>query len=111
MQPPLVPVVTEVITTPYLVNISWIVTSMVYDAETYTVYYGTDNMVLVNNTEELGPTNVPDVYTVTISGLMPFTTYYYFVAAKNSEGTTNTSVKNFRTNETGMAVVIDTVYK
>ena len=86
------------------------VTSIVHDAETYTVYYGTDNMTLVNSTEGLGPANVSDMYTVTISGLMPFTTYYYSVSAENSEGTTNTSVMIFTTNKTGMAMAIDTVY-
>ena len=81
-------------------------TSIVHDAETYTVYYGTDNMTLVNSTERLGPTNIPDTYTVNISGLVPFTTYYYFVSANNSLGFTNTSVTTFRTNKTGMAMVI-----
>ena len=74
------------------------------------MYYGTDNMTLVNSTEIFGPANASDVYTVTISGLIPFTRYYYIVSAENSEGTTNTSVMTFMTNETGMAIVIDTVY-
>ena len=106
IQQPLVPIVLEVITAPYSVNISWMATSIVHDAETYTVYYGTNIMALVNSTERLGPTNMPDTYTVNISGLMPFTTYFYIVSANNSLGFTNTSVKNFRTNETGMAMVI-----
>ena len=74
------------------------------------MYYGTDNMTLVNSTEMLGPANVSDMYTVTISGLMPFTTYYYVVSAENSEGTTNSSVMIFMTNETGIEIVIDTAY-
>ena len=110
MREPLEPVVTAVATTPYSVNISWRVTSIVHDAEIYTVYYGTDNMTLVNSTEIPGSANVSDMYTVTISGLMPFTTYYYVVSAENSEGTTNTSVMNFRTNETGMTMANDTVH-
>ena len=104
------PVVIAVITTPYSVNISWMVTSIVHDAETYTVYYGIDNMTLVNSTERLGPTNMPDTYTVNISGLLPFTTYYYIVSAVNSEGITNTSVMTFMTDETGMAMMIEIVY-
>ena len=76
------------------------------------MYYGTDNMALVNSTEGLGPADVSDtdMYTVTISGLMPFTTYYFVVSAENSNGTTNTSVMTFRTNETGMAMAIETVH-
>ena len=81
-------------------------TSIVHDAESYTVYYGTDSMALVNSTERLGPTNIPDTYNVNISGLVPFTTYYYIVSANNSLGFTNTSVTTFSTNETGMAMVI-----
>ena len=106
IQPPLVPVVADVITTPHSANISWMATSIVHDAETYTVYYGTDSMALVNSTERLGPATISDMYTITISGLMPFTTYYYIVSAVNSEGTTNTSVMTFMTDETGMAMVI-----
>ena len=104
------PVVLAVITTPYSVNVSWMTTSIVHDTERYTVYYGTDSMTLVNSTERLGPTNMPDTYTVNISGLMPFTTYYYIVSAVNSEGSTNISVMTFMTDETGMAMVIEIVY-
>ena len=106
IQPPLVPVVADVITTPYSANVSWMVTSIVHDAETYTVYYGTDSIALVNSTERLGPATISDTYTITINGLMPFTTYYYIVSAVNSEGTTNTSVMTFMTDEAGMAMVI-----
>ena len=69
IRPPLMPFITAVITTPYSVTITWIAT-IVYDRETYTVYYGTDSMALVNTTGEMGDTNV------TISRLLPFTTYY-----------------------------------
>ena len=84
-------------------------TSIVHNVETYTVYYGTDNMTLVNSTERLGPADMPNVYTVNISGLVPFTTYYYIVSANNSQGFTNTSVMTFMTNEAGMAMVIEIV--
>ena len=103
------PVVLANITTPYSVIISWMAISIVHDAETYIVYYGTDNMALVNSSERLGPANMPEVYTVNISGLVPFTTYYYIVSANNSQGFTNTSVMTFRTNEAGMAMMIETV--
>ena len=70
------------------------------------MYYGTDNMTLVNSTERLGPANLPVMYSVTITGLIPFTMYYYTVSAENSVGTTNTSVMTFTTDETGMAMVL-----
>ena len=105
IQPPLAPYVTENITTPYSANITWIVT-IVHDDETYTVYYGTDSMALVNTIEGMGNASVSNEFSATINGLMPFTTYYYIVSAVNSEGTTNTSVMTFMTNETGMAMVM-----
>ena len=79
------------------------------DTETYTVYYGTDSMALVNNTRGMGNTSVSNEFNVTINGLMPFTTYYYIVSAVNSVGTTNTSVMTFMTNETGMGIAIKTI--
>ena len=108
IQQPLAPVVTAVITTPYSANIIWMVT-IVDDAETYRVYYGTDSMALVNNTRGMRNTNVSNEFSVTINGLMPFTTYYYIVSAVNSVGTTNTSVMTFMTNETGMGIATETV--
>ena len=83
--------------------------TIVDDAETYRVYYGTDSMALVNNTRGMGNTNVSNEFSVTINGLMPFTTYYYIVSAVNSVGITNTSVMTFMTNETGMGIATETV--
>ena len=108
IQQPLVPVVTAVITTPYSANIIWMVTT-VDDAETYTVYYGTNSMTLVNSIRGMGNTSVSNEFNVTINGLMPFTTYYYIISAVNSEETTNTSVMTFMTNETGMGIAIEIV--
>ena len=104
ISPPLKPNITNLIRTPYSVNISWIVTIIVYDAETYTVHYGTDSMTLVDNIVIMGNTDlsaINEVFTVNISALTPFTKYYYIVSASNSVGTTNTSVMTFMTNETG----------
>ena len=105
IQQPLVPVVTAVITTPYSANIIWMVT-IVDDDETYTVYYGTDNMALENTIEGMGNASVSNEFSATINGLMPFTIYYYIISAVNSEETTNTSVMTFMTNETGIAIEI-----
>ena len=108
IQPPLTPFVTAVITTPYSAIITWIAT-IVHDAETYTVYYGTNSMALVNTIEGMGNASVSNEFSATINGLMPFTTYYYIVSANNSQGFTNTSVMTFMTNETGMAMMIEIV--
>ena len=105
---PLVPDVTNVITTPYSAIISWIVQIIVNDAETYTVLYGTDMMTLSNSRVIMGNTDlstINEMFTVNISGLLPFTTYYYIISANNSVNTTNTSVMTFTTNETGTIIV------
>ena len=101
---PLIPNITNLITTPYSVNISWIVTIIAYDAETYTVHYGTDSMTLADNIVIMGNNDlsaINEVFTVNINALTPFTKYYYIVSASNSVGTTNSSVMIFMTNETG----------
>ena len=84
--------------------------TIVDDDETYTVYYGTDSMALVNSITGMGNASVSNEFNVTINGLMPFTTYYYIISAENSEETTNTSVMTFMTNETGMGMTIEIVY-
>ena len=106
MRPPLVPNVINLITTPYSVNISWIVTGIIYDAETYIVWYGTDSVTLQKSMAILGNTDLftfNEMFSVNISELTPFTTYYYIISANNSVGTTNTTVMTFMTNETGIA--------
>ena len=105
ISPPLTPNITNLITTPYSVSISWIVTIIVYDVETYTVHYGTDSMTLVDNIVIMGNTDlsaINEVFTVNISALTPFTKYCYIISASNSVGTTSTSLMTFMTNETGM---------
>ena len=104
MEPPLVPFVTNIMTTPNSASISWIVRSIVNDTETYTVLYGTDMTSLSNSEVIMGSTNlsaINEMFTVNINGLMPFTIYYFIISANNSVNTTNTAVMNFTTNETG----------
>ena len=101
------PNITTLITTPYSINISWAVTIIAYDVETYTIHYGTDSMTLADNIVIMGNTDlsaINEMFTVNISALTPFTKHYYIVSASNSVGMTNTSVMTFMTNETGMYV-------
>ena len=106
LEPPLVPVVTNVITTPFSASISWIVQIIVNDMESYTVLYGTNMSSLTSSSEVILGSNdsstINEMFTVNIDGLMPFTTYYFIVSATNSEGTTDTSIMDFLTNQTGI---------
>ena len=43
-------------------------------------------------------------FSVNITGLIPFTTYYYIIQANNSAGNTSTDIMTFTTNQTGMNV-------
>ena len=98
------PVITEVTTTPYSVNISWVVQFISYDTETYSVQYGSDMSLQDSSDVVMGSTDglvANQVFSVNITGLTPFTTYYYIVWANNSVGSTKTSVMSFTTNETG----------
>ena len=103
--PPLLPVLSDVITAPYSANISWVVTTIVYDNETYSVQYGVDmtalqstSQVVMGNTYQFA---VNDVFSVNITGLTPFTTYYYIIWANNSLGNTSTATANFTSGELG----------
>ena len=102
---PLVPTVRDPITTPYSVNISWIITNITFGTETYLVQYGTEVTMLLNTSEVVeGNTNTSvlnEVFSINITGLIPFTTYHYIVRAINIIGNTNTSVMNLTTDETG----------
>ena len=100
------PVVRDPITALYSVNISWIVQSIVHDTETYTVWYSTDMMTFTDNVMIMGNTNltaINEIFTVNISSLIPFTTYYYIILAANSVGSTSTFIMTFTT-ETGTPI-------
>ena len=102
--PPVKPVITTVITTPHSVNISWVVQFISFDNETYSVQYGSDISLQDSSEVVMGSTDglvTNQVFSVNITGLTPFTTYYYIVWANNSVGNTKTSVMNFTANETG----------
>ena len=50
-------------------------------------------------------------FSVNITGLVPFTTYYYIIQANNSVGNTSTDVMTFTTNQTGMYVYKVHIYE
>jgi len=103
-----VPTIRNIITTPYSVCISWEVLSIIFDNEMYSVEYGTNETMLVYASEVVnGNTDglaISDVFSVNITGLTPFTTYYYIIWANNSIGNTSTNVMSFRTNEAGVCI-------
>ena len=106
MIPPLKFLTTDVIsTTPYSAEISWVTPYIILDTETFSVYYSTD-LLLQNASKELIEASNEFVFnqkfSVNITGLIPFTTYYYIIQANNSVGNTGTDVMNFTTNQTGM---------
>ena len=106
MLPPLMPMVRDPITAPYSVNISWIVINVTFGTEVYSVQYGTEMTMLLSFSEVVeGNTDtsvINEMFSVNITGLIPFTTYYYIVTATNTIGSANTSVVNFTTDETGI---------
>ena len=92
-------------TTPYSVDITWVVEFISFDNETYSVQYGSDMTLQDSSEMVMGSTDglvTNQVFSVNITGLTPFTTYYYIVWANNSIGNTKTSIMSFTTNETGM---------
>ena len=105
MLPPLMPMVRDPTTAPYSVNISWIVINVTFGTEVYSVQYGTEMTMLLSISEVVeGNTDtsiINEMFSVNITGLIPFTTYYYIVTATNTIGSANTSVMNFTTDETG----------
>ena len=107
MDSPYPPVLEEVITASYSVVIVWRIPSIVSDQENYIVQYGTDMMLLSSSNVVLGndDTNaINDLFSINITGLTPFTRYYYVITATNTIGSTNTSVMSFTTNEAGMCI-------
>jgi len=114
MVPPFQPIVTENITTPYSVNVSWVVPSIVFDQESYIIQYGTDMAMLLSSSNLVQGSSDRNVtngdFSINITGLTPFTRYYYIINATNSVGSTSTTVMNFITGETGRCIHHSQVY-
>lgn len=105
MGPPNIPVVTDVTTTPMSAIVTWRVPIITFDHENYLVDYGIDMTIPLSTGEVTGNADlntVNDTFSVTITGLTPFTTYYYVVTATNSNGSTSTGPMTFTTDEAGM---------
>ena len=89
-------------------TINWIVTATAYTPERYFIVYGlrNDTLDLRSNPVE-GATNLTTTnmaYSVTITGLRPFTQYYYRINARNSFTTTESATEMFQTTEGGMSL-------
>ena len=92
------------------VTISWRVHSVSYTPETYTVHYGTSDSDQIGSSQTVhSPTQLQEIlningaeYNVTLTDLKPYTQYYYYVNATNTEGSSSSALKYFMTDEDGM---------
>ena len=86
-------------------TITWIATVIAYTPESYYIVYGLSNDSLnlrsmaVEGTANLTATNW--AYSATITGLHPFTHYYYLIEARNSFTITQSDVQMIQTTEAG----------
>ena len=95
----------EVSTKPYSVEISWTTVCIAYDRETYWVEYGTNMTLLYTSDVVLGNADrfvTNERFSINITGLTPFTTYYFIIWADNSVGNISATMMNFTTDQTGM---------
>ena len=105
--PPNEPVLVAVSTKPYSAEISWTITLIIWDRETYWVQYGTDMLLQYDSDVIPGNDNTyvtNERYSINITELTPFTTYYFIIWANNSVGNTSTDMMNFTTDQTGMGM-------
>ena len=82
-------------------------TEVAYTPETYTIHYGTihDDHKFTSESV-LGPTDLQSItsdrnvpYSMILKNLKPFTAYYYYIEAKNTEGETESTTGYFNTEE------------
>ncbi len=73
------------------VVVEWNISGLAYDAEMYTVHYGTDQ----NNLNSVS--DAVTAFRVELADLEANTKYYYVVKATNSAGTTASTVESFTT--------------
>jgi hypothetical protein len=77
-------------------SVQWLIPTIIYTPENYTVIYGRD-MTQLNYSSDVivGASSITatnDLYSVTLTGLEPNTTYYYQVIATNSIGANSSDV-------------------
>ena len=80
---------------------------IVMEMETYTVQYSMDSSLQDSSKVVIHANNgfaIDQKFSVNITGLIPFTTYYYMIRANNSAGNTDSDVMSFTTNQTGKYV-------
>ena len=83
--------------------INWIVTSIAYTPEQYTVLYGTSSnnlsqsSLVLNGSANFSITDA--VLSLDLVGLTHDTVYYYRVRSNNTVGSTESDINNFRTKE------------
>ena len=95
------------------VNISWIITSVTYTPENYTVHYNTSLNKLSNISDIVrGTTDMNEfielrnkTYSIVITDLYPGVKYDYYISAINTVGRVNSSYSSFYTKETGMLLI------
>ena len=86
-------------------TINWIAIAIAYTPETYFVVYGLSNDTLnqrssaVEGARNITATNL--AHSTTVTGLSPFTQYYYKIEARNSFTTTDSDIQIFQTREAG----------
>ena len=91
------------------VTISWRVQSVSYTPEIYIVHYGTSDSDQIESSQTVhGPTQLQEIldingseYRVTLTDLKPYTQYYYYVSATNTEGSSNSTLEYLITDEDG----------
>lgn len=109
--PPNIPTLLSSIVGQTQATISWVVTSVAYTLETYSVIYGVNIDALDMRTNfthgSSSYTVINQAFSVTISDLEPFRQYYYAVVAHNSFTTTQSSILIFKTTEAGMFSVVN----
>lgn len=102
---PIIPTISETVPSSIRVLIRWIVTATAYTPENYYIEYGqsmdtlTMRTDVVNGSTDLADTNL--AYSTLITGLRPFTQYYYRLVASNSFTMSQTAVQAFQTSEAG----------
>ena len=102
---PLVPTIVRSIPYSTGILVDWIVTAISYSSESYYIEYGLSSNSLTRRSEVLnGSTNLTETnlaYTLNISGLTPYTQYFYRLAARNTFTTSQTAVQMFQTSTAG----------